>query len=232
VVRPVPADVCGPSHSARFRVAVNGQPVAPDAFAERWFDEEIRRAHIGPLVHAGENIIRLVADPFHMLCEIAPIYIQGAFSLRDASPGFIIGPAQEVHTGDWRDYGMRFYPWGVRYNYPLTLDAPADRLTVRLADWHGSAARVALNDKDFGAILYPPYTLSADTPLDAGEHILTITVKGNLKNLMGPFFNDGLPGPWSWYNSPETPPDGTRYRFYETGLKQIEVRAEQQDADE
>ena len=54
----------------------------------------------------------------------------------------------------------------------------------------------------------------------AGDHELIVEVRGNLKNLLGPHFSDGLPGPWSWQAAPQPQPAGRQYKFTETGLRE------------
>lgn len=61
----------------------------------------------------------------------------------------------------------------------------------------------------------------------AGTHPLGITVRGNLKNLMGPHVAGGRPGGWTWERSPESCPPGEAYRITPTGLRSApEIRIE------
>lgn len=59
--------------------------------------------------------------------------------------------------------------------------------------------------------------------LDPGEHILEIVVSGNMKNLLGPHFSDGLPGIWSWRWSGQKTQPPEKYQFAPTGLRRMPV---------
>jgi hypothetical protein len=183
-----------------------------------YFDEQMRMVGIGPHVKADENELRLTARPFNVLCEVVPVWILGEFALSADSPGFVIDPPRALETGDWRLQGMPFYVGAVRYRMPFELERGAARLSVKLGGWSGSVARVALDGVRAGAIAWPPFELSVATPVAAGAHELAVDVVGNMKNLMGPHFNDGPPGVWSWRQCPRRAPDGTEYRFQSSGM--------------
>ena len=97
-----------------YHITLNGKPVS-FAGAIRWFDEDIRRVNIADWVTAGENVLELTAQSFHVLCEIMPVYILGNFAVVPASTGFVIELPRELTWGDWSAQGLSFYPWGVRY---------------------------------------------------------------------------------------------------------------------
>ncbi len=200
-----------------YSVELNGQPL-DFAEAERWWDEEVRRLSVREAVRPGENVLRMTARPFHVLCEIAPVYVLGEFALRKSSPGFVITEPQALGLGDWLDQGLCFYPWAVRYRAAAMLRGPAEALTVRLPEWAGSAARVLLDGREAGVIAYPPHELQIEEHLTAGRHELAIDVFGNMKNMMGPPFSDGLPGIWTWEVHPEHTPDGDAYRLFTCGM--------------
>ncbi len=203
-----------------YRIEVNGTPVEFDEEA-RWFDEGIRRAPIAELAREGENTVRLIAPEFNRHTEIAPVYVLGEFSARAASPGFVLGAPQGVGMGDWLGQGLLFYPWGVRYSMPFSLDEAAAGLALSVPEWEGSAMRVLVDGKPVGDIAYPPYALEAEVPLEPGAHTLEIDLFGNLKNMMGPPFSEGLPIAWSWMDAPLHGPDGDKYRFYSCGLHAV-----------
>jgi hypothetical protein len=200
-----------------YQVSVNGHEL-PFAKAARWLDEEIRRAPIGAFVQAGENAVTLRCRPFHVLAEIQNAYVLGDFALRPAERGFVIDLPGELTERDWRGQEMPFYCWSVLSEYPFKLASAAAGLHVSLPAWSGSAARISIDGEPAGTILYPPDELLIARPLSPGGHRLGVEIVGNMKNLMGPFFNDGLPGPWSWEQSPAAAPPGSAYRFYACGL--------------
>ncbi len=201
-----------------YRVEVNGTEVTFPEDAQ-WWDEDVRRIGIGELAEEGRNVVSMTAAVYDPLCEVMPIYVLGEFAVEDASPGFVLTQPAGLGPGDWRQMGLRFYPWAVRYEVPIRLQEPARGLTVRVPDWAGSAVRVVLDGADAGVIAWPPYELKVEGELAAGEHTLAVDVFGNMKNMMGPFFDDGLPGVWTWMIHPDHEPDGSEYRFFECGLR-------------
>jgi hypothetical protein len=200
-----------------YRVKVNGR-AAKFADEARWFDEGIRKAPIGDLAREGENVVTLLAPQFSKLTEVAPIYVLGQFAVRAVSPGFVIGAPEPLGLGDWLRQGLLFYPWGMRFTMPFKLAAGAKGLTLRVPDWQGSAMRVLVDDREVGAIAYPPYVLEVEARLKRGRHTLTIDLFGNLKNMMGPPFSENLPISWAWMEAPLHQPDGAKYRLYPCGL--------------
>jgi hypothetical protein len=201
-----------------YTVKVNGR-LADFAKASPWFDEHVRALPVGRLVKPGVNAVELVAPRFHMLCEIKPIYILGDFGLAAARRGFRIVAPRPPKLGDWTRQGLPFYPHGVRYAWPFVLDRPAARLRLKLGQWAGSVASVLLDGKQAGAILHPPYALEIAGPVAGGSHEIAVEVIGNMRNMLGPHFNEGHAGPWSWqWGAPEASPPGKAYTLQPSGL--------------
>ena len=201
-----------------YQITLNGKLVS-FAAAAQWFDEDIRRVSITDLVTDGDNVLELTAQPFHVLCEIMPVYLLGNFAVAPASQGFTLEPARKLTWGDWGAHGLSFYPWGVRYRLPIHLAQPSQQVAVDLPDWTGSVAHILWNGAPRGVVAFPPDRLEWTEELPAGDHELIVEVRGNLKNLLGPHFSDGLPGPWSWQAAPQPQPAGHQYKFTPTGLR-------------
>ena len=202
-----------------YRITLNGRPVS-FAAAVRWFDEDIRRVRITDLVTAGENVLELAAQPFQVLCEIMPVYLLGDFAVTPAGTGFVIEPPRDLTWGGWSAQGLSFYPWGVQYRLPIHLQQPGGQVAIVLPHWQGSVAHIRWDGQPRGVIAFPPGRLEWAEPVPAGDHELIVEVRGNLKNLLGPHFSDGLPGPWSWQAAPQPQPAGQQYKFTETGLRE------------
>ncbi len=210
-----------------YRVEVNGS-AASFAAGERWFDETIRKIDITSLLRPGSNIISLIASPFHILCEIAPIYLLGDFAVDTAEVGFTITPARALRLGDWVTQGLAHYDRAVRYTTAFTLEQAASRLRVEVPMWTGSVLRVRVDDAAIGSIAFPPYELISDQPLKPGRHTLSVDVVGTPKNLLGPHFDpkrrDGSwigrrwIGPPSWDHAPSHPAPGASYELDPYGL--------------
>ncbi len=203
-----------------YAVKINGHAV-DFANAQVWFDEHMHALPVGRLLKPGVNAVELAAARFHMLCEIKPVYLLGDFGLTAARRGFRIGVPRPLKLGDWTRQGLPFYPHGVRYAWPFTLQRSAGRLRLELGDWAGSVAGVRLDGTEAGAILHPPFSLEIAGPIPEGRHEIAVEVIGNMRNMLGPHFSEGHAGPWSWqWGAPDAMPPGKAYTLQASGLLQ------------
>jgi hypothetical protein len=203
-----------------YGIELNGRPI-DQAEAEPWFDEHMRALPIGPLVHPGENALTLTAEPFHMLCEIMPVYLFGDFALRPISHGFEVAAPAPLRLGDWTSQGLPFYPDAVRYSFAFRLVESRASLSLALGSWAGSVATARIDSAD-PVVIYPRTDrVSLPGPFAAGDHGLAVDVYGNMRNMMGPHHAEGLPGPWTWIQCPEHMPPGGNYMLQPSGLHGI-----------
>ncbi len=216
---------CGATHSLSlaverpsfYTVEMNGAELHfPEE--ERWLDENILRTAIADTVREGENVLRLTAPEFGPRTEIAPVYVQGDFALQARQRGFATVEPFSLRMGDWRSMGLLFYPWWVRYELSFTAEARARGITVSLPRWKGSAVRVHLDGEHVGDVVHPPYEIDTKLNDGADRHTLWLDVAGNMKNMMGPPFSEGLPIAPAWLDGPMHQPPGRSYRFLECGL--------------
>lgn len=207
-----------------FRVAINGTPVKPvkDAW---WLDQAFGVYDIGPHVRPGENTVTVIAAPFTIHTELEPVYIIGDFALENARRGFTMVPAGPVQRGAWNEQGMPFYGDGVGYTQEFGVPAGkkgAARYEVQLGRWRGVVAHVAVNGKDAGTIMAPPYALDVTRLVKAGKNSVTVTVYGSLKNTLGPHHGNPPPGmawPGSFQRSSDQKPAvGSAYHTFAYGL--------------
>ncbi len=200
-----------------YEVRCNGIEIPQDD-AETWFDEDVRLLPLAHAVRPGPNVLELRARRFHVLAEIKPVILRGDFRAIPDDAGFVLAPSRPWETGrDWAAEGAPFYPGRARYSFAF--DAPAAQAArVRLPDFLGSAAGVVLDGGAIRWALVPGASVEFPEPLAAGPHRLDIVLCGNLKNMLGPHFSDGLPGAWSWQDAPPSPPPGRDYRLATTGL--------------
>lgn len=200
-----------------YRATLNGH-LFSTAGGRRWWDENIRAFPIGEWVRPGVNVMRIEVRPMHPLAEVMPVYLLGDFSLVPGSAGFQVERSRPLALESWDRLGMPFYCQGVTYRYAFATNQSARDIVVNPGAWRGSALAVALDGKPLARLAHADTIFRGPCELPAGEHELACTLYGNLKNQMGPFFCDGLPGIWSWLQHPETVPPGTAYRFIPTGL--------------
>jgi hypothetical protein len=154
-----------------------------------------------------------------MLCEIKPVYILGDFTLQAAAKGFRIVTPQPLSLGDWTAQGLPFYPHGVRYTWPVAAPRTVDRVRLELGSWAGAVANVRLDGRPVGVILHPPHVAEIPGPIRKGRHELAVEGIGNMRNMLGPHFSEGLAGPWSWeWGPPASTPPGDAYARQASGL--------------
>jgi hypothetical protein len=204
-----------------YEVAVNGRPAAFTAAAP-WFDEAIRAVDVSAALRPGPNTVTMRANPFHILCEPAPVYLTGDFGARPHSRGFALCAASPLGVGDWTRQGLPMYAGAVRYVGTVDLAEGADRLRVGLPEWAGAVAQVFVDERAEGYIAFPPYRLEVERALSPGKHQVAVAVYGTLRNLMGPHFGTRLPGyapgPFAWLGAPATQPAGADYELDPYGL--------------
>jgi len=199
-----------------YEVRLNGQPISSRG-APRWFDEHMRALPIGAHVRRGENVLSLAAHPFHVLCEIMPVYLLGDFGLTAAERGFLVGAPVRLGLGDWTAQGLPFYPDVVCYEFRFQLPQVA-HLALRLPEWRGAVAIVRLDGQEAGKVMVLPFELALPGPVSPGSHQVSIDVIGNMRNMMGPHFDEGLPIASTWEKCPPHMPPGDRYRAQPSGL--------------
>lgn len=217
-------------HPELYRVEVNARPVPFEA-GRRWLDETIRAVGITEFLRPGRNTVSLIAERFHILCEIDRIYLLGDFALEPVDPGFRIVAPEPLKLGDWSRQGLAHYDGGVRYTARLMLEKPAQGILVETPRWAGSVIEVSLDGSPAGCIAFPPYRLRIERPLTLGIHELALEVVGTPRNLLGPHFcpprtvkvgeidfNAEWTGPDAWEQYPSRPAAGVDYRLKPYGL--------------
>lgn len=207
----------------RYVVSVNGQEVKPEK--DQW---QLDRAFNVYVVKAewlkeGRNEIVTVAKHFSIHMEPEAIYLLGDFNLKSAKKGFDLVPPEPLKLGAWSEQGRPFYADKAAYSQTFTFDASDKKQHyVELTDWKGTAARVDVNGKPAGYVLWQPWRLDITKAIQPGENTVTVVVFGSLKNLLGPHHAGKLRGSaWPsafWQNPKEGQPSGDEYDFIGYGL--------------
>lgn len=193
-------------------VFCNDQPV-DSTECPVWFDEEMRLLPLGGFLQAGGNTLELRYARFHVRAEIMPVILRGRFRADPDDPGFRLEPATPwVPGSDRREHGWGFYPGrsGQSHTFELALRS---RMRIRLPDFQGSAIGVSIDGSAPVWDHHPGLEIEWPSPLEPGVHRLDMILCGHLLNLLGPHFHNGLPGAWSWENSPREPVPGSAYRL-------------------
>jgi hypothetical protein len=203
-----------------YTVTVNGTEVEP-VEGEYWLDESFGVFEIGEHLRFNENTISVIANPFSVHCELAPVFVLGEFTLKTRSKGWVVMQAGDVSAGPWISQGYPYYHDVVGYSKDYQVEELSGRYKVVLDEWSGSLVVVDVNGTEAGIIDHKPYELDITDYLVAGENRVTVKVVGTLKNLLGPHHNNprrGLVTPWSFKYAPEVQPEGEAYDLIGYGL--------------
>ena len=220
-----------------YSITCNGQPVVASP-GRWWLDRAFGRISIDRFARPGLNELTLKAGPFRIEHELEPVYLLGSFSLRSVDRGFSIAPDQplslansiprridrsgitQVHPG-WNDQGHPFYAEGVVYRQSFDVEKKRESYRVALGDWHGSVAKLFVNQKPAGHIFAPPWECDVTRHVRRGRNTVEIVVIGTLKNTLGPHHgNPGTGSAWPamFQKGPDQPPPGHQYHTLAYGL--------------
>lgn len=209
-----------------YTVSVNGKSIEPDP-DKWWLDRAFRVYTLKPeWLKKGKNLVSTTAVPFSLRMEAEPIYLLGDFNLKNIDKGFSLVPTKPLRLGPWSDQGRPLYADKVAYSQTFTIDADDTRRHfVELPDWKGTAARVDVNGKPAGYILWQPWKLDISEALKPGKNTVTVVVFGSLKNLLGPHHAGKLDGfalarPSVFWQHPKVgQPPGSQYDVIGYGLR-------------
>lgn len=134
--------------------------------------------------------------------EIEAVYVTGDFAVISDTPfegvanrglvtegGFsIVKQNKTVNDGALAQQGYPFFAGSMTFKKAITLSAEeAARGSIKFSALCSNVTGVKVNGKEAGDILWQPYELDLSDLLTEGENIFEITVKGNLRNMLGPF---------------------------------------------
>jgi len=134
--------------------------------------------------------------------EIEAVYVTGDFGVKSDKPfegvanrglvtegGFsIVKQNKTVTDGAIAQQGYPFFAGSMTFKKAVTLSAEeAARGSIKFSELCSNVTSVKVNGKEAGDILWRPYELDLSDLLTEGENIFEITVKGNLRNMLGPF---------------------------------------------
>ncbi|MEI7984240.1 MAG: hypothetical protein WCI55_01330 [Armatimonadota bacterium] len=177
-----------------YEVQLNGAPVEFELSS--FFDEEIRLS-VPVRASLGTNTISLRAEKLDIHHEIAPVWVLGDFEVNNS----ILNSPKSLAFGCWGEHGLPNYPWTIEYQGRFLCDIPGEVQLTLEADGY-SSSEILLNGKKV-ALDWGNGGWISIGPVSHGEHELCVRVRGNLRNLLGPFGVEGLPGPWLWYEAAE-----------------------------
>ncbi len=134
--------------------------------------------------------------------EIEAVYITGDFGVESSAPftevanrGLvtegefaIVKQNKKVSVGAIAQQGYPFFAGSMTFKKTVSLSAvEAEAAVMKFSALCSNVTSVKVNGRQAGQILWHPYTLDLTGLLREGENEFEITVKGNLRNMLGPF---------------------------------------------
>lgn len=160
--------------------------------------EEVENKHVGwytdhsiytialPDMKAGTHTLE-VEIPYNSKVNVEVMYLLGDFSVEVRGRKQIIKPA--VTTMGYADstrQGLPFYGGNITYKIPFVSDG--GEVTVQASLFRAPVLKAVIDGKDAGHIMISPYKVNLGK-LDAGEHVLELTVFGCRINTFGTVHN-------------------------------------------
>ena len=203
-----------------YQITCNGQPVT--ASKEWWLDRAFIKIPIATHARNGANDVTISTNDFGIYNEIEPAYLLGSFALEPAPKGFVVTAPKPIALGSWQEQGLPLYSHGVSYAQNFNVDDANSSYSVQLGKWHGSVARVLVNNKQVGIIGWAPWNCDITSALKQGENKVEVVVIGTLKNTLGPHHSGtkrGSAWPAMFQAGPDQgPPPGKNYDTIDYGL--------------
>jgi len=177
-------------------IIFNGNPVKNEIVGN-FVDISIFKVKLPDIVK-GTNIL-LVTLPFGETQNLESLYLLGNFGVKVVgSVASIIPLPEKLYFGDIVNQGLPFFGGNITYKIPVTVKN--NKLSAETSFYRGALITAALDKKEFGKIIYPPYR--AEIEAENGEHELYLTVFTNRFNSFGSVHlvneKEHWQGPGSW----------------------------------
>ncbi|MBR4726810.1 MAG: hypothetical protein IK080_02860 [Clostridia bacterium] len=161
------------------QLRLDGAPVA-NAVTGWYVDKDIKTVAL-PALTPGVHQLE-ISLPFGKTTHTEWCYLLGDFGVSCAGACCKLIPLPEkLAFGDLCGQGLPFYGGNVVYHLPVETGS---RLRLTVSRYRGALLGVALDGKDAGRIICPPYALTA--AVTPGSHTVDLTFFGNRYNAFGP----------------------------------------------
>ncbi len=171
-------------------VVFNGKKATPlDGY---YVDIAIGKKAVGDIIK-GENILEITL-PFGETANIENVFILGKFGVRTAGCEAIVTALPEKLTfGSLLSQGLPFY--GGAVTYKMSAETETDNLSITVSNYMGTLISVAVDGKEAGDIIYPPYTLDVKG-VGKGKHEVDVKIYLHRFNSFGAFHLVNIKEPW------------------------------------
>jgi hypothetical protein len=209
----------------RWSIALNGEPILPDADSGWWVDPSLRKLPLSPatLRHGlNELVLSGPYDERHPGMEI--VYLLGDFGVEvEGTDLRIVDVPRSLALGDWTVQGLPFYSGSICYCRSVPVERGAgDRVFVAVPEYRGAAVRVLVDGRPAGVIGWEPNEVEITGLLPEGQSSpeIRIEVASHRRNSHGPLHNakrwPAWTGPAEFVTSGEDWVDG--YQLVPCGL--------------
>ena len=151
-----------------------------------------------PKIVKGENVLT-VNLPFGESANLENVFVLGQFGVKlCGTEATIIPLPAKIGFGDITTQGFPFYGGNVTYKMPV--EVKDNELKIVASDYRGALVKVALDGKELGKIVYPPYFIKAEA--ENGKHVVDVTLYTHRYNSFGPVHlvdvKESWHGPDAW----------------------------------
>ncbi len=108
-----------------YQISLNGQLLSFKGSAQ-WLDPRLRSLSVTKWAKVGENVVRILGQPFDVRMELENIYLKGNFDVVSAEKGFRLISTQPFDLGSWAKQGWPFFSGSVYYQTELTVPQKDD----------------------------------------------------------------------------------------------------------
>ena len=193
-VKDIPESDCllALEHPELYNLELNGQ-VLSNKVKSWWCDRVLQCINIpSKLLHIGDNLLTLHSLYHENLPGLEAMFLLGKFGV--SANEDIVSLPKKLFVGNWVTQGLRHYAGNVTYYREIEI--PVGGVYLNINVWGGTLLGVKIDREHEKILPWPPY----EVWIPEGTHRLSITVYGNRRNAMGPFFCDTLHPAWTGPN--------------------------------
>ena len=152
-----------------------------------------------PVAKAGFGLASLFESSSGV--ELESIYLTGDFAVKGAlspreqqpncvryEPDFVLAEEKESSGGDLLADGYPFFAGRMSLIDSVKLDCPreGERVVLALPELCAALAKVRVNGREAGSILWPPYEVDITSLVKESDNEIEIELVSTLRNLLGP----------------------------------------------
>ena len=192
-----------------------------------WYTDRCIRMIPLPKLSAGVHTLEMKI-PYHALVNIEAMFLLGAFSVEVTGRKQILKAAQKTAAyADITRQGMPFYGGNITYKIPFISNG--GEISVKAPMYRAPLMKIAVDGKEGKRLAFSPYEVSLGK-VEAGEHMLELTIFGNRVNTFGTLHNCDQAEVWFGPNAWRTTGDQWSYEYQlrPTGLLKAPVILEKE----